>query len=168
MAEQGPAAERPKKLHPKPDSDKKSYQPRRPTPAETAKDEHVASLKDANAFHIEQYKLAHLECNSLRSLHALEVANLREAHAKDVHGLRDELGRLKPEVVRLRESLANLKSNAGLSAFLVTVGGVVVVADAGQFPSQWQAPSTVGGVVAQLSGLMYLLSAARHSKPIVE
>lgn len=164
MAEKEPARPGPRKVRPNPESAKKSYEARQPTPTETAKDEHIASLKDGMAYHQDQCRLVRIELQETRSSHALEISRLRDSHGDESAGLREELGRLKPEVSRLRESLGNLKAGAGFSAAVITIGGTAVSA-AGQFRAAYQLPITVGGFVAVVCGVLFLAIAALRSKP---
>jgi len=164
MAGNEPAPGGPKKARPNPQSDKRNYSARLPTPTEIAKDEHIASLKALAVYHEGQGGIARAECVEIRSTHTLEIGGLRDTHAREAGALQEELGRLRPEVARLRESLANLRANAGISAAAIAVGGVAVSA-AGQFPTTWQVPVTSGGAAALLCGVVYLGFAAGRSKP---
>ncbi len=167
MAEKEPASARPKKIKPISETKAKSYAPRQPTPTETAKDEHIASLNTVISYHIEQHRIVRIECSEIRASHAVEIGSLREAHAQEVAALRSEIRRLEPEVARLRESLANLKSNAGISAAAVAIGGTAVSA-AGQFPLKYQGSVTVGGIIAILCAVVVLSLAARRSNPTMD
>jgi len=167
MAEKKPAPARSKKAKPNPESGKRNYEARRPTPTEAAKDEQIAYLISEVVYHKEQCRLVRIEYIETRSSHALEIGNLRDDHGNEVAALRDELARLRPEVSRLRESLSNLKANSEISAVMIVIGGIAVSA-AGQFPLKLQVPLTFCGVVAVVCGVVFLSLAAKRSKPTLD